>query len=162
YTQVGSFLKVADAGGKLALLTSLTVFAFVYPTLPKLPGGQCLIGRWDNCSRQGYRLGVNKHGCLEFCVGRRKIIDCLEAEKPLFSPMWYFVEATLDAETGLATLYQEAIIKRYNGLLGPVALFDHLSDVSKVFKVRPNNLPGTPFLLAGSRDSDEVRGDFVS
>src|SRR5262249_55667474 len=69
YTQVGSFLKVADAGGKLALLTSLTVFAFVYPTLPKLPGGQCLIGRWDNCSRQGYRLGVNKHGCLGFCVG---------------------------------------------------------------------------------------------
>ena len=34
--------------------------------------------------------------------------------------MWYFVAATLDAETGRATLYQEGVANRYNGLLSKV------------------------------------------
>ena len=70
--------------------------------------------------------------------------------------------ATLDATTGRATLYQEAIVKRYNGLLGPVALFDSCSHVSKILQARQKNLPETPFLIAGSRDWNEKRGDFVS
>ena len=89
-------------------------------------------------------------------------IDSLQVETPLQAQMWYFVAATLDAKTGRATLYQEAIVSRYNALLGPVALFDHLSHVSKIFRVRQNSLVETPFLIAGARDWNERRGDFVS
>ena len=162
YTQVGSFLEVADPAGKLALEGSLTLFAFIYSTLPKVQGGQCLMGRWDNYRNQGYYLGLNESGRLEFRVGQGEKVDYLQAETPLQAQIWYFVAATLDAKTGRATLYQEAIVKRYNGLLGPVALFDHLSNVSKVLQLRQKHLLETPFLFAGSRDWHKTRGDFVS
>jgi N,N-dimethylformamidase len=162
YTQVGSFLRVADPGRILALPASLTLFAFVFPTLPKSSSDQCLLGRWDNHKRCGYRLGISKAGRLEFGVGQGDTIDRLESDTPLMANVWYFLAATFDANTGRATLYQEAIVKRYNGLLGPVALFDHISNISKVFHVRQSNLPETPFLIAGSHDRGEPRGDFVS
>ena len=38
--------------------------------------------------------------------------------------MWYFVAASLDAETGRATIYQEGVGNRYNSLLGKVAPLD--------------------------------------
>ncbi len=153
---------MADPTGRLALEGSLTLFAFVYPTLPKVQGGQCLMGRWDSSRSQGYCLSIHESGRLEFRVGEGEKVDCLQAETPLQAQIWYFVAATLDAKTGRATLYQEAIVKRYNGLLGPVALFDHLSNVSKVLQFRQKHLSGTPFLFAGSRDWHEKRGDFVS
>jgi N,N-dimethylformamidase len=162
HTQVGSFLEVADATAKLALPGSLTLFAFVCPTLPKVQDGQCLIGRWDNHRSHGYCLDINEGARLEFRVGQGERVDSLQGETPLLAQVWYFVAATLDEKTGRATLYQEAIVKRYNGRLGPVALFDHLSTVSKIFEVRQKHLLGTPFLVAGARDWAEKRGDFVS
>ncbi len=60
--------------------------------------------------------------------------------------MWYFVAATLDAKTGRATLYQEGVANRYNGLLGKVTPLDYRSHVSEVFRFRQKHLPETPFL----------------
>lgn len=162
YTQVGSFLEVTDTGRKLALEGSLTLFAFVCPTLPKVQRGQCVIGRWDNSRNQGYWLGIDESGCIEFRIGEGNKVDSLQAEVPLQAQVWYFVAATFDAKTGRATLHQEAVRTRYNGLLGPVALFGHSSNASKHFQVRPKHLVGTPFLIAGSREADGKRGDFVS
>ena len=121
YTQVGSFLEVADPELRLALNGSLTLCAFIHPLLPDVGSRQCLIGRWDNYRNYGFCVGINKSGRLEFWVGQGNEIDYLESEVPLLAQMWYFVAATLDSRTGRATLYQEGVGNRYNSRLGKVA-----------------------------------------
>ena len=153
---------MTDTARKLALEGSLTLFGFVRPSLTQVRGGQCLIGRWDNHRNQGFCLGINESGRLEFRVGRGDEVDRVQSGTPLQTEIWYFVAASLDATTGRATLYQETIVNRYNSLLGKVALVDRGSRVSKVLQARQSNLPETPFLIAGSRDCNEKRGDFVS
>ncbi|MRX37389.1 N,N-dimethylformamidase beta subunit family domain-containing protein [Aminobacter sp. MDW-2] len=162
YTQVGSFLEVADPERRLAVDGSLTLCAFIHPLLPKAGIRQCLIGRWDNYRNHGFCLGINEAGRLEFWVGRGDEVERVQAEVPLQEQMWYFVAATLDARTGQATLYQEGVGNRYNSLLGKVAPLDYRSHVSEIFRFRQKNLPETPFLMAGSRDWHEKRGHFVS
>ncbi len=162
YTQIGSFLEVADPQRELALEASLTLCAFIHPIWPDVGHRQCLIGRWDNDKSYGYGLGINKRGLLEFWVGQGDQVDYLQSEAPLMAHMWYFVAATLDAKTGRATLYQEGVGNRYNSLLGKVAPIDYRSHVSEVFRFRQKNLPETSFLMAGSRDWHEKRGHFVS
>ena len=164
YTQVGSFLEVADPQRKLALDGSLTVFAFIHPNRPKVGRRQCLIGRWDGSRNYGFCLGINQSGRLEFRVGQgdKDEVDGLQSDEPLQPQMWYFVAAGLDAKTGRATLYQEGVGNRYNSLLSKVASLQCSSHVSKVFRFRPKHLPETPFLMAGSRDWNETRGEFIS
>ncbi len=53
-------------------------------------------------------------------------------------------------------------MNRYNSLLGKVAPIDYRSHVSEVFRFSQDNLPDTPFLMAGSRDWHALRGHFVS
>jgi len=162
YTQLGSFLAVADPQKKLALEGSITVYGFIYPGLPEAGLRQCLIGRWDNDKNFGYCLGINQRGHLEFWVGQGNEVDYVQAEIPLLKKMWYFVAATYDAATGKATIHQEGVSNRYNGLLGRVAPIDYRSHVSEKFRFRQKHLPDTPFLIAGSRDWHQTRGHFVS
>jgi N,N-dimethylformamidase len=162
FTQVGSFLEVADPDRKLALDRSLTLHAFIWPTRPDVAQRQCILGRWDNRRNVGYCLGINRTGRLEFWIGRGDEVDYLQAEMPLQKQVWYFVAATLDYKTGRATLYQEGVVNRYNSLLGKVTPIEYRSHVSEVFRFRQKNFDETPFLMAGSRDWHELRGDFVS
>ncbi len=152
YTQVGSFLEVADPDSRLALKGSLTVFAFICPTRTEVGNRQTVIGRWDNNKDRGFGLGINESGRLEFWAGQGDEVDSLEAEMPLQANVWYFVAASLDAASGCATLYQEAVINRYNSLLSRVALVDYRSHVSRIFQSRQKHWAETPFLIAGSRD----------
>lgn len=162
YTQVGSYLEVTDPDAKLALDGSLTLFAFIYASLPQVGLRQCLLGRWNNDKVFGYCLGISQKGHLEFWVGQGSEVDYVQAEVPLQPKMWYFVAATLDAKSGRATIHQESVANRYNSLLGKVAPLDYRSHVAEVFRFRPKHLADTPFLMAGSRDWHEARGDFVS
>jgi N,N-dimethylformamidase len=162
YTQVGSFLEVVDRQRELALEGSLTLFAFIHPIWPDVGRRQCVIGRWDNDKNNGYGLGINKQGFVEFWVGQGDEVDYLQAEAPLKAHVWYFVAATFDAKSGRAAIYQEGVSNRYNSLLGKVTPMDYRSHVSEVFRFRQKNLPETPFLMAGSRDWHEKRGHFVS
>src|SRR5882672_6482423 len=79
YTQIGSFLEVSDPKRKLALDGSLTIFAFIYPSLPKVGLRQCLVGRWNNVENHGYCLGINQKGQLDFWVGQGSEVDYLAA-----------------------------------------------------------------------------------
>lgn len=162
YTQVGSFLEVADPGNKLAIEGSLTIFAFVYASLPQVGLRQCLVGRWDNDKNFGFCLGINQKGHLEFWVGQGSEVDYVQAEVPLVAKQWYFVAASFDAKSGRATVHQDSVANRYNSLLGRVVPFDYRSHVSEVFRFRQKNLPDTPFIISGSRDFHETRGHFVS
>lgn len=161
YTQVGSFLRVADPDGRLRLDGSFTLFAFIYVTLPLFGARQSLLGRWDMYRNEGYGLGFTAKGILEFWVGDGKEVDYLAAEVPLEPRMWYFVAATYDATTGHATLYQEGVGNRYNSLLGKVAPLDYRSHTRETFRFRPNNAPDIPFILSGAQDWHELRGNFV-
>jgi len=162
YTQVGSFLEVDDPQRKLALDGSLTLFAFIYANWPDAGRRQCLLGRWDNDKNHGFCLGLDQNGRLEFWVGQGNEVDYVQAEVPLQKQMWYFVAATLDARTGRATVYQEGVANRYNSLLGKVTPLDTRSHVAETFRFRQDNLNDTPFLIAGSRDRHDTRGEFVS
>jgi N,N-dimethylformamidase len=163
YTQVGSFLEVADPERRLALDGSFTLFAFIHPTWPQSGHRQCVIGRWDNHRSQGYGLGINESGRLEFWVGQGDdALEYLQAEAPLQIQMWYFVAASFDAKTRRATLYQEGVGNRYNGLLGKVAPVDYRSHVSGLFRFGQKHLAETPFLMAGSSGWDPLSGNFVS
>jgi N,N-dimethylformamidase len=162
FTQVGSFLEVADPEGRLALKSSLTLFAFVHPTKPHAGRRQALIGRWDNHKNSGFSFGIDENGRLEFWVGDGRECDSVQAEVPLHAQMWYFVVATLDARTGRANIYQEGIRSRYNSLLSRVALLDQRSHVSKVLRIGQQLLPQTPFLIAGSQDWNAERGNYVA
>lgn len=162
YTQLGSFLEVADPDRKLALEGSLTICAFVYSSLPLAGLRQALAGRWHNQRNVGYCLGITQRGHLEFWVGQGDEVDYVQTEVALLPEMWYFVAATFDVKSGRATVHQESVANRYNSLLGRVSPIDYRSHVSEVFRFRQKHLPETPFLIAGSRDFHETRGEFVS
>ncbi|MCA1397908.1 LamG domain-containing protein [Bradyrhizobium sp. BRP56] len=162
FTQLGSFLEVADPARRLALESSLTVFAFICPTRPQPGWRQSLISRWDNKEGCGFFLGISESGRLEFTVGQGAKIERLEASVPLQANTWYFVAATLDGSTGHASLFQDGVLNRYNSLLSRVALVEHHARASGRLQARQSNLPDTPFLIGGSRDWQNDRGQFVS
>ena len=80
FTQVGSYLTVADPRGHLRLDQSFTLFAFVHPTAPTWGTRQALLGRWDIQRNAGYGLGITQTGFLEFWHGDGQEIDYLKAE----------------------------------------------------------------------------------
>jgi N,N-dimethylformamidase len=163
FTQVGSFLEVDDPKGRLAFKSSFTLFAFIHPTWPACGKRQSIVGRWDSGRGQGYGIGLNENGYLQFSIGRGdEAVECLAADVPLQVQMWYFVAATFDAGTRRATLYQVGVGNRYNGLLGKVALVDYDSCTSSIFRTAPGRLDGIPFLMAGSRGRDERQRECVS
>lgn len=162
FTQMGSFLRVADPGRRLAIDGALTVFGFIQPTMPKKGMRQCILGRWDARTNEGYCLGIDGRGHLEFWVGDGREIDYVTAELPLVKKVWYFVAATFDPKTGTATLYQEGVPNRYNSLLGKVVPYDYRSHVQATFRFRHVNPAELDFLVSGGRDFHELRGAFVS
>jgi N,N-dimethylformamidase len=162
YTQVGSFLNVADPGGRLAINGSFSLATFVYPNSPGGEMRQCLMGRWDAFGNRGYGLWLNPDGLLEFGYGDGREVDYLDGEVPLLKSNWYFVAATFDATTRVATLYQEGVSNRYNSLLSKVANVDFRSHVRETLCFKPLNPPDVPFVLAGEQDFHTLRGHFVT
>jgi N,N-dimethylformamidase len=162
FTQMGSYLRVADPERRLAIEGALTVFGFIHPTIPKKGKRQCILGRWDARTNEGYCLGIDGRGNLEFWVGDGREIDYVTAELPLVRKVWYFVAASFDPRSGTATLYQEGVPNRYNSLIGRVVPYDYRSHVQTAFRFRHRNPEGLDFLVAGARDRHALRGDFVS
>lgn len=162
YTQVGSYLEVVDKAGKLRLDGDLTLFAYIWPSLPEAGERQVILGRWNSDTNEGYGLGINREGRLEFWVGDGKEVDYVTAEVQLMPKNWYFVGVSFDASSGDATIYQEGVNTRYNGLLGAVAPIDYRSHVRERFRFRQKNPEETPFLIAGALDHHEKRGNFVN
>jgi N,N-dimethylformamidase len=162
FTQLGSYLTVADPESRLALDGALTLFCYIQPTVPKKGLRQCILGRWDTRTNEGYCLGINKQGYLEFWVGDGKEVDYVSAELPLVKKAWYFVAVSFDPRTGKATLHQEGVLNRYNSLIGKVVPYEYRSHVEATFRFRQKNPAGLPFLLAGSRDHHELRGHFIN
>jgi N,N-dimethylformamidase len=162
FTQLGAYLEVNDPDRKLSINDSFSMCCFIYPTIVHKGVRQSIMGRWDTSSNEGYCLGVNKKGHLEFWVGDGTEVDYVTSELPLLNKVWYFVGVSFNNETGEATLYQEGVLNRYNSLIGKVGPFDFNSKVRSTFKFQQKNQDETPFLMAGSLDNHGLRGNFVS
>lgn len=162
FTQLGSFLQVADPDNRLSLDGALSLFCFIWPTLPKKGMRQAILGRWDTGTNEGYCLGINPQGHLEFWVGDGKEVDYVTAELPLQQKVWYCVGVSFDPKTGTATLYQEGVLNRYNSLLSKVTPFTYAAHMQTTFRFRQKNRPDIPFLMAGARDNHVLRGNFVN
>jgi N,N-dimethylformamidase len=162
FTQLGSYLVVDDPKQSLSISESFSLFCFIWPTLPHIGQRQTLLGRWDTRTNEGYALGINPQGRLEFWVGDGTEIDYITAELPLAKKVWYFVGVTFDPRTGVATLYQEGVLNRYNSLIGKVVPYDFASHVQTTFRFKQKNRGDVPFLIAGSLDSHVLRGNFVN
>ncbi|KPG02221.1 N,N-dimethylformamidase [Rhodopseudomonas sp. AAP120] len=162
FTQLGSYLEVEDPSRKLDVSGSLTLMAFVWPTLPHKGNRQTILGRWDTLRNAGYALGINPAGHLEFWVGNGTEVDYVTAELPLVAKVWYFVAVSYDRASGRAEIYQEGVLNRYNSLISKVVPHDYASHVAQHFRFAPDNRPDVPFLIAGARDEHKLRGPFVS
>src|SRR6266480_7679927 len=162
FTQLGSFLEVSDPENKLAVSGSLSLMAFIWPTIPQHGSRQTILGRWDTLRNAGYALGINPAGHLEFWIGNGSEVDYVTAELPLLAKVWYFVGVSYDRDTGRAQLYQEGVLNRYNSLVGKVVPYDFASHVIQKFRFKPENRPDVPFIVAGARDEHSLRGPFVN
>jgi N,N-dimethylformamidase len=162
FTQLGNYIPIPDPEARLKLDGSLSMFSFIWPTMPRKGKRQTIVGRWDALTNEGFALGINPEGYLEFWVGDGKEIDYVTAELPLIRKVWYLVGVSFDAATGKATLYQEGVLNRYNSLIGPVVPYDFSSHVRTTFRFRQNNRADIPFIIGGARDNHVLRGDFIN
>ncbi len=162
FTQMGSYLVVDDPDNKLSLDGSFSLVCYIYPTIAKKGMRQCIMGRYDVRTNEGYCLGINPQGYLEFWVGDGREIDYVVSELPLVDHVWYFIAASFDRETGKATIYQEGVRNRYNSLISKVVPYDFSSHVQTTFRFAQKNRADVPFIMAGGLDNHLLRGDFVS
>ena len=162
FTQMGSFLVVDDPENRLSIDGDLSLVCYIYPTLAKKGTRQCILGRWDARTNEGYCIGINPRGYLEFWVGDGQEVDYVVAELPLVDRVWYFVAASFDRASGTATIYQEGVHNRYNSLIGKVTPFDFSSHVQTTFRFTQKNREDVPFMMSGGLDFHVLRGNFVS
>jgi len=162
FTQIGSFLKVNDPNNELSIEQDFTLFGYIWPTVPNKGSRQCLFGRFDVKTNEGYCLGITPNGYLEFWVGDGKEVDYLTSELPLQKKVWYFVAASFDHKTGKVNLYQEGVLNRYNSIIGKVVPFDYRSHTRTTFRFRQKNRKDVPFVISGGFDFHEKRGHFIS
>jgi N,N-dimethylformamidase len=161
YVQKGNFLRVTDPQRVLAPDGAFTLHAYIFPTLPS-GGRQAILGRWSIDATSGYALGINASARLEFWVGDGSAADAVAAEVPLVARAWYFVAATYDPESRVATLYQEPVINRYNSIVSKIVPYDYRSHVRETLSVRPALGADTQFLIGGANDRNPARGSYVS
>ena len=159
YIQKGNFLRVADPQGKLAPTGPFTLHAYIYPTLPEA-GRQVLLGRWSSDGISGFALGINRSGRLEFWVGDGTGTDAIAAEVKLVPRVWYFVAASYDPASGAATLYQEAVLNRYNSLLSKIVSYDYRSHMRETLRMRPAMPAETGFVIGAATERNQARGTF--
>jgi len=160
YTQNGSFAKVHDPTALLAPSNAFSVYAFIWPSSP---GGerQTVLGKWSVNHSQGYALGINPEGKLEFWVGDGSVVDQVTADAPLIPKVWVLAVASFDPANGEARLRQINMQNAWNSHIGPVTPYDHNANVVEQLRITPTH-KGGPFLIAGAHEENPERGQFVS
>ncbi len=116
-TQLGSYVQV-PSHPQLAHLTSFTVAAMIWPTLPG-NGRQGLLTHWHGDT--GFRLEVGADGALAATLGAGADATSLSSGRPLLPRRWYLAALSYDAKTKTLTLVQE-----------PLDPWPHVNDASVV------------------------------
>ena len=160
HTQLGSFVRVADPDGRLAPSGPFTLWAYIWARTPE-NGRQGILIRWSIADGNGYALGIDEGGALEFQVGNGDITGVLPAGIPLIARQWYLVAASYDPESGEATLYQEPIENRYNNHLSKIVPLERSCHASARLGVDPA-AADADFLWAAAQDRFGERGAFAT
>ena len=103
----GSCAIVPDAPA-LRREGSLSVGCFLWPTAP-LAGRQTILSRWREDRREGWRLGLDAEGRLEFEVSGNGRSWRVTAPLPLLEREWVFASGVLDAKTGEIRVLQQSL-----------------------------------------------------
>jgi len=148
FTQVGSFARIRDSAGLLRLNGPLTLYAYIWPTTPKLHD-QVILGRWDSTRKSGYALAIDEEGYPEFRMGDGSRVARVRGSTPLIGRCWYLIAASLDPRTGNVTVHQRGMVSSYNSLLSPALACDYGGTSQRRVDLSPRNDPETEFLLAG-------------
>jgi len=158
FVDTGNAVVVEDPNAKLAIDGPITIWSYVFPTMPA-KGRQVILGRFSLAETAGYALGLTHEGRLTFWVGDGSDTDEIVSDVPMIHHTWYFVFASYDPRSGTAILHQEAVINPYNGRLGRVAPFQHTSTVEQKLRVKAKT-PTSSFMWAAAHNNALVRGDF--
>lgn len=145
----GSHAIIED-GGLLDGGSDFTVVAMICPTSP-LSGEQVIMGKWDVASKGGYALLIDAGGCAAFWVGDGRGNKAeLSSHRPMLAGVWYFVGCSYEADTGVATVFQEAVVGVANGRLG----LQHVPNAvtSERVYVSPGVTRSMPFVIAGATE----------
>ena len=107
----GSCMIVSDTPA-LAGLRSLTVGCFLWPTAPA-GRAQTIIARWRDEPAEGWRLGLDDAGCLEFAVSAGGATGVVRTDRPLVEREWVFVWASYDTADGQMRVGQASLDAGY-------------------------------------------------
>ena len=150
FTQVGSFARADDPEGKLDGLASFTLFAHVFPTLPKAERQQ-IMGRWDIEGSKGFGLGIDPDGRVAMWVGDSTGGDEIRTEIALVPRCWYFVAASFDATTKKAELHVINCVTQWNSRISTVVPFEADSWIQETLRHGPGATQGAAsFKLASA------------
>ncbi|HEY8612771.1 MAG TPA: N,N-dimethylformamidase beta subunit family domain-containing protein [Roseomonas sp.] len=100
----GSCAIVPDAPA-LNRRGSLSVGCFLFPTAP-FAGPQTIISRWRDDVGEGWRLGLDAEGRLEFVLGAEGHLWRAIAPRPVIEREWIFVSGQMDLEAGRISVAQ--------------------------------------------------------
>ena len=148
----GSYVVVPSPCDLLRDLSSLSLQAWIYPTLPNR-GWQGLVTKWDTSEEIGYGLFIGPDGDLVACLGDGTGSVRSVSTGVRFEPhRWYFVALTFDAEAERLRLYQQAASS-------------WASDTSAVVVEEPADgiaagKSDAPFLMAASWDGSRTDNHF--
>jgi N,N-dimethylformamidase len=103
----GSCAVIQDAPA-LSGFTGFSVGCFIWPTR-LAAGAQTIIARWRGDTGEGWRLGLDDTGRLEFVVGLAGRQWRAVASRPLMEREWVFVGATCDPDSGAVSVMQVSL-----------------------------------------------------
>jgi N,N-dimethylformamidase len=160
FAQIGSFARAEDPDGRLDGLGSFTLFAHVFPTLPKAERQQ-IMGRWSIDKSRGFGLGIDPDGHMALWVGDGEAVDEIRTELTIVPRAWYFVAASFDAATKRAELHLINCVTPWNSRISTVVPFEPDSWVREVLRVAPAATGrDASFKLASATAENPVRGHF--
>ncbi len=134
----GSYVRI-PAAEHFAGLESFTITAKVLATTPTVRT-QGLVTLWSAASQAGTGLFLEDSGQVALWIGDGDgYVAKVSSGVPIRAHEWFFVAASYDAATGVATLHQQPVLQ------WPVETAEAVA--SHTLDVRPNFLPETPLIM---------------
>ncbi len=101
----GSYITV-DEGPALRGLTSVSLSAMIWPTMPGA-GSKTVIAKFSAEESSGFALVLDETGAAALRVGDGNSVATVSTEVPLKAREWAWVGASFDGESGRANVFQE-------------------------------------------------------
>ena len=93
-------------------LTSLSVAAMIWPTLPGEGVPQSLVANYSDEERRGFALRLDEAGAVALSVGDGRQVETVSTALPVRAREWTWVGATFDGTSGRAVVFQRGL-QRY-------------------------------------------------